>query len=137
MTVAVIDTGVDYNNPALGGGFGPGNKVIAGYDFADGTRQPRWRNRRSQHGTAVAGLIGSSNPNDLGRRARREYRRPESHRQLNTASLQQRRQRPAVGHQQSRRSTTSRVVNMSLSDGENYAQNWFANDGGVGQQSPT
>ena len=40
MTVAVIDTGVDYNNPALGGGFGPGDKVIAGYDFADDTTNP-------------------------------------------------------------------------------------------------
>ena len=40
MTVAVIDTGIDYNNPALGGGFGPGSKVIAGYDFADKHRQP-------------------------------------------------------------------------------------------------
>ena len=26
------------------------------------------------------------------------------------------------------------AVNMSLSDGGNYAQNWFANDGGAGQQ---
>ena len=40
MTVAVIDTGVDYNNPALGGGFGPNDKVIAGYDFADNTANP-------------------------------------------------------------------------------------------------
>ena len=40
MAVAVIDTGVDYNNPALGGGFGPGNKVIAGFDFADNTADP-------------------------------------------------------------------------------------------------
>ena len=50
MTVAVIDTGVDYNNPALGGGFGPGAKVVAGYDFADQLRRSRWP-RRSQHGT--------------------------------------------------------------------------------------
>ncbi|MGB0068856.1 MAG: hypothetical protein WBQ11_12470, partial [Isosphaeraceae bacterium] len=40
MTVAVIDTGVDYNNPALGGGFGPGAKVVAGYDFATNTPDP-------------------------------------------------------------------------------------------------
>ena len=39
MAVAVIDTGVDYNNPALGGGFGPSNKVIAGFDFADNSSQ--------------------------------------------------------------------------------------------------
>jgi len=28
-----IDTGIDYTHPALGGKFGPGNKVIGGYDF--------------------------------------------------------------------------------------------------------
>ena len=64
MAVAVIDTGVDYNNPALGGGFGPSNKVIAGYDFADNTADPMATS--SQHGTAIAGLIGSDDPNDLG-----------------------------------------------------------------------
>ena len=58
MSVAVIDTGVDYNNAALGGGFGPGDKVIAGYDFADNTSNPIATT--SQHGTAIAGLIGST-----------------------------------------------------------------------------
>lgn len=28
-----IDTGIDYTHPALGGGFGPGYKVVGGYDF--------------------------------------------------------------------------------------------------------
>ena len=28
-----IDTGIDYTHPSLGGGFGPGHKVIGGYDF--------------------------------------------------------------------------------------------------------
>ena len=28
-----IDTGIDYTNPFLGGAFGPGNKVIGGFDF--------------------------------------------------------------------------------------------------------
>lgn len=60
MTVAVIDTGVDYNNPALGGSFGPSAKVIAGYDFGDGTSNPLPTD--SQHGTAIAGLIGSMPP---------------------------------------------------------------------------
>ena len=64
MTVAVIDTGVDYNNSALGGAFGPNAKVIAGYDFGDGTSDPLATT--SQHGTAIAGLIGSSDPSDLG-----------------------------------------------------------------------
>ena len=39
MTVAVIDTGVDYNNPALGGGFGPN---------AQGHRRLRLRRRHSR-----------------------------------------------------------------------------------------
>lgn len=28
-----IDTGIDYTHPSLGGGFGPGHKVIGGFDF--------------------------------------------------------------------------------------------------------
>ena len=50
MTVAVIDTGVDYNNPALGDGFGPGAKVIAGYDFADNSSNPDGRLLAARHG---------------------------------------------------------------------------------------
>jgi len=30
--IAVVDTGTDYNHPALGGCFGPSCKVAAGYD---------------------------------------------------------------------------------------------------------
>jgi subtilisin family serine protease len=33
IKIGIIDTGVDYTHPALGGSFGPGNKVIGGYDF--------------------------------------------------------------------------------------------------------
>jgi hypothetical protein len=33
IKIGIIDSGVDYNHPALGGKFGPGNKVIGGYDF--------------------------------------------------------------------------------------------------------
>lgn len=33
VKVAVIDSGVDYRHPALGGAFGPGNKVAGGYDL--------------------------------------------------------------------------------------------------------
>jgi subtilisin family serine protease len=35
MKIAFIDTGVDYNHPSLGGGFGPGFKVAGGYAFVD------------------------------------------------------------------------------------------------------
>jgi hypothetical protein len=40
VTIAMIDTGIDYNLTALGGGFGPGYKVVAGYDFVDNDSNP-------------------------------------------------------------------------------------------------
>jgi subtilisin family serine protease len=53
-TVAVVDTGIDYTHPDLGGGFGDGFKVVGGYDFANGDDDPRDDNG---HGTHVAGII--------------------------------------------------------------------------------
>src|SRR3989338_1423019 len=35
VSIAIIDTGVDYTHPDLGGCFGEGCKVIGGYDFSD------------------------------------------------------------------------------------------------------
>jgi len=55
-SVAVIDTGIDYNNPNLGGGWG--KRVVAGYDFVNNDADPMDDNG---HGTHVAGIIGSSN----------------------------------------------------------------------------
>jgi minor extracellular serine protease Vpr len=37
IKVGIIDSGVDYNHPDLGGGFGPGHKVAGGYDFVGDT----------------------------------------------------------------------------------------------------
>ncbi len=131
MTVAVIDTGVDYNNPALGGGFGPGAKVIAGYDFATNTPDPMATS--SQHGTAVAGLIGSDDPNNLGVAPGVNIVALRVTGSDNTASLSSiasALQWVVNNHSQYNIS----VVNMSLSDGGNNAQNWFAQDGGVGEQ---
>jgi type VI secretion system secreted protein VgrG len=131
MTVAVIDTGVDYNNPALGGGFGPGAKVVAGYDFADNTPDPIATG--SQHGTAVAGLLGSDAVNDLGVAPGVKIVALRVTGSDNTASLSNiasALQWVINNHSQYNIS----VINMSLSDGGNYAQNWFAQDGGVGEQ---
>ena len=33
LVVLSIDTGIDYTHPVLGGGIGPGHKVIGGFDF--------------------------------------------------------------------------------------------------------
>ncbi|WP_078944673.1 S8 family serine peptidase [Streptomyces flavochromogenes] len=52
--VAVLDSGVDYGHPDLGGGFGKGHKVVGGFDFANGDDDPMDDNG---HGTHVAGII--------------------------------------------------------------------------------
>jgi subtilisin family serine protease len=57
VTVAVVDTGVDYNQPALGGGIGPGFKVIAGHDFFANDDDPM---DESGHGTNVASVIAAN-----------------------------------------------------------------------------
>ena len=42
IQVALLDTGVDYRHPALGGGFGPGFKISKGYDFiGDDSEHPK------------------------------------------------------------------------------------------------
>src|SRR6516162_8965607 len=54
-SVAILDTGVNYNLPDLGGGWG--KRVIAGWNFVNNTSDPMDDNG---HGTFVAGEIGSS-----------------------------------------------------------------------------
>lgn len=63
ITVAILDTGVDYAHPALGGGFGPGFKVAGGYDFVHGDADPM---DDSGHGTHVAGIVAANAPNLTG-----------------------------------------------------------------------
>jgi len=57
VVVGVIDTGIDYTHPALGGGFGKGFKVIGGYDFFNNDSDPMDDNN---HGTHVAGIIAGN-----------------------------------------------------------------------------
>ena len=45
-------TGIDYLTPALGGGFGPGHKVVAGYNFVDNNANPYPYD--NAHGTGAA-----------------------------------------------------------------------------------
>src|SRR3954453_1337244 len=54
VTVAIIDTGIDYMHPALGSGIGPGFKVKGGWDFANNDADPLDDNG---HGTHVAGIV--------------------------------------------------------------------------------
>jgi subtilisin family serine protease len=130
MTVAVIDTGVNYDNDALGSGFGAGHKVVAGYDFADNDGNPI---ATSQHGTAVAGLIASSDPNHPGVAPGADLaalRVFNNSNQGNFDEVVSALQWVLDNHTQ----YNITAVNLSMSDGNNYAQNWFSQDGGYGQQ---
>ncbi|UCG01513.1 MAG: S8 family serine peptidase [Candidatus Heimdallarchaeota archaeon] len=57
LTIAIIDTGVDYSHPDLGGGLGPIFRVKGGYDFVNDDPDPRDDNG---HGTHVAGIVGAN-----------------------------------------------------------------------------
>ncbi len=131
MTVAVIDTGVNYDNEALGGGEGPGFKVVTGYDFTQNSSDPMATD--SQHGTAVAGLIASSDPSDPGVAPGADIAALKvfgSSDQGNFQYVAQALQWVIDNHTKYNVTT----VNLSMSDGNNYSQNWFAQDGGIGQQ---
>jgi subtilisin family serine protease len=80
VKVAVMDTGIDYDHPDLGGCFGPGCRVEAGWDFvgdsfnasqfnADGTPNAAYDPNPAPdddpddcngHGTHVSGIVGAS-----------------------------------------------------------------------------
>ena len=57
IRVGVIDTGIDYTHPDLGGCFGEGCKVAGGYDFYDNDADPM---DPFSHGTHVAGIIAAN-----------------------------------------------------------------------------
>jgi hypothetical protein len=57
IVVGILDTGIDYFNIALGGGFGPGYKVIDGYDFVNNDADPI---DDYGHGTHVAGIVAAN-----------------------------------------------------------------------------
>ncbi|KAG7098097.1 hypothetical protein E1B28_000071 [Marasmius oreades] len=67
IKIGMIDTGVDYKHPALGGGIGPNFKVVGGFDFVGddytGANEPvpdsDPMDQCNGHGTHVAGIIGA------------------------------------------------------------------------------
>ncbi|PBK73462.1 pyrolysin [Armillaria solidipes] len=67
VKIGILDTGIDYTHPLLGGGFGPGFKVVGGYDLVgdnfDGMNAPvpdsDPLDQCEGHGTHVAGIIAA------------------------------------------------------------------------------
>lgn len=57
VTIAVLDTGIDYDHPDLGGCFGAGCKVRDGYDFANDDADP---DDDQGHGTHCAGIAAAN-----------------------------------------------------------------------------
>ncbi|KAI1370125.1 peptidase S8/S53 domain-containing protein [Hypoxylon crocopeplum] len=74
VKIAVIDSGVDYRHPALGGCFGPGCKISFGYDLVgddyDGYNSPSPDDDPlttcigGGHGSHVMGILGMEVPTD-------------------------------------------------------------------------
>ncbi|KAK6450359.1 hypothetical protein FP744_10006609 [Trichoderma asperellum] len=64
ISIGFIDTGIYYNHPALGGGFGNGKKIVGGYSFITDegklldSDDPYSDCSQSDHATHVAGIIG-------------------------------------------------------------------------------
>ncbi|MGC1241065.1 MAG: S8 family serine peptidase [Chryseosolibacter sp.] len=57
ITIGILDTGIDYNHPDLGQGFGPSYKVSSGYDFVNNDSDPM---DDHGHGTHVAGIAAAN-----------------------------------------------------------------------------
>jgi type VI secretion system secreted protein VgrG len=128
LAAAVIDTGVDYTHPELGGRLGG---KVTGRDLAEGDDDPRadtW-----SHGTMVAGLIASTDPRAsgvapgaglVGLRVFGDDNRGSFDRIADALQW-------VLDHHAERNIS---VVNVSLSDGSNSALDWRSDDGWIGQR---
>jgi subtilisin family serine protease len=75
MRIAIIDSGLDYNHPSLGGCYGDGCLVVSGHDFVGDAYNGTYASVPvpdqdpmdcAGHGTHVAGIIAAQPNNDLG-----------------------------------------------------------------------
>jgi type VI secretion system secreted protein VgrG len=131
LTAAVIDTGVNYRNAALGGSLGVDAKVIVGKDYGDNDADPdasTW-----QHGTHVAGLIASSNPAAPGVAPGADIAALKVFSSSNQGSYDWIAQSLKWVLDNATKYNIS-VVNISLTDGGNYTSNPFLFSGGVTSQ---
>ena len=60
VTIAIIDSGVDYTHPEFSG------RIVPGYDFSDDDSDPFDGNVSGSHGTACAGIAAAAGNNGIG-----------------------------------------------------------------------
>lgn len=65
VKIGIIDTGIDYTHPDLGGGFGGGYKVAGGYDFVNIDGDPMDDDGHGTHCAATAAGKGDGNNNNV------------------------------------------------------------------------
>ncbi|MDB5349998.1 MAG: in-like serine protease [Planctomycetota bacterium] len=131
LSAAMIDTGVDYTNPALGGdGYGPGHKVVDGFEFSQNVSNPYPVN---PHGTMTAGLVASSDKtypgvapgaNIVALRVIGDDGSGDFDRVARALQF-------VIDHHVKDKIS---VVNISLSDGGNYPYDFFTHDNSIGQR---
>src|SRR5258706_2622637 len=56
-SIAILDSGINYNDPALGGGCGRGHRVIGGYGYVDNDNDPL---DSDGHGTGLASVAAAT-----------------------------------------------------------------------------
>lgn len=61
VKIGIIDSGIDYTHPSIGGKMGLGQRVTHGYNFIDNNEDPM--DDCNGHGTHVAGIISSNDAN--------------------------------------------------------------------------
>ncbi len=67
QTVAVIDSGIAWDHVALGGGFGPGYRVVGGWDFTEeNDPNPYDDPPAGFHGTHIAGILAANDGQQFG-----------------------------------------------------------------------
>lgn len=59
ITVAILDTGIDYRHPDLGGCLGAGCKIVGGFNFVEGEDSTDPMDYEG-HGTHVAGIVAAN-----------------------------------------------------------------------------